>query len=99
MREQEVKLFSLNQSHLALKVMLLQSQDPWILLLTLHLGVERELQHAWEHTKEVYVVWKPRKAPSPFITETATKIFPTVDAALAYFEAKGMFHPGDLFGR
>ena len=62
-------------------------------------GVERELHHAWEHTKEVYVVWKPRKAPSPFITETATKIFPTVDAALAYFESKGMFHPGDLFGR
>jgi hypothetical protein len=61
-------------------------------------GVERELQHAWEHTKEVYVVWKPRKAPSPFITETATKIFPTVDAALAYFESKGMFHPGNLFG-
>ena len=24
-------------------------------------GVERELQHAWEHTKEVYVVWKPKK--------------------------------------
>ena len=62
-------------------------------------GVERELQHAWEHTKEVYVVWKPRKAPSPFITETATKIFSSVDAALTYFESKGMFHPGDLFGR
>ena len=45
MQEQEVKLFSLNQSHLALKGMLLQSQDPWILLLTLHLGVERELQY------------------------------------------------------
>ncbi len=60
-------------------------------------GVERELQHAWEHTKEVYVVWKPKKTPSPFITETATKIFPSVDAALSYFEAKGMFHPGNLF--
>ena len=60
-------------------------------------GVERELQHAWEHTKEVYVVWKPKKSPSPFITETATKIFPSVDAALSYFEAKGMFHPGNLF--
>ena len=32
-------------------------------------GVERELQHAWEHTKEVYVVWKPAKSQSPFITE------------------------------
>ena len=61
-------------------------------------GVERELHHAFEHTKEVYVVWKPKKNPSPFITETATKIFSSVDEALAYFESEGMFHPGDLFG-
>ncbi|MBG81364.1 MAG: hypothetical protein CMJ39_11745 [Phycisphaerae bacterium] len=61
-------------------------------------GVERELQHAWEHTKEVYVVWKPAKPPSPFITETATKIFPSVDDALEYFEAQGMFAAGNLFG-
>ncbi len=61
-------------------------------------GVERELHHAFEHTKEVYVVWKPKKNPSPFITETATKIFKSVDEALAYFESEGMFHPGDLFG-
>ena len=61
-------------------------------------GVERELQHAWEHTKEVYVVWKPKKNPSPFITETATKIFRCVPDALAYFESKGMFAERDLFG-
>jgi hypothetical protein len=61
-------------------------------------GVERELQHAFEHTKEVYVVWKPKKNPSPFITETATKIFPDVDAALEYWESKGMFAAGNLFG-
>ena len=61
-------------------------------------GVERELQHAFEHTKEVYVVWKPRKTPSPFITETATKVFPTVDDALAHFESRGMFADQDLFG-
>jgi adenylate kinase len=61
-------------------------------------GVERELQHAWEHAKEVYVVWKPRKNPSPFITETATKIFRSVDEALAHFEAKGMFATKNLFG-
>ena len=61
-------------------------------------GVERELQHAFEHTKEVYVVWKPRKNPSPFITETATKIFRSVDEALAYFEEKGMVAMTDLFG-
>ena len=61
-------------------------------------GVERELQHAFEHTKEVYVVWKPRKNPSPFITETATKIFRSVDEALAYFEQRGMVAMTDLFG-
>jgi len=61
-------------------------------------GVERELQHAFEHTKEVYVVWKPKKSPSPFITETATRIFSSVDEALAYFEKQGMFPQRDLFG-
>ncbi|MCA9291901.1 MAG: AAA family ATPase [Phycisphaerales bacterium] len=61
-------------------------------------GVERELQHAWEHTKEVYVVWKPKKNPSPFITETATKIFASVDEALTYFEEAGMFAQPNLFG-
>ena len=61
-------------------------------------GVERELQHAWEHTKEVYVVWKPKKTPSPFITETATAIFRSVDEALAHFDSKGMFPQRDLFG-
>ncbi len=62
-------------------------------------GVERELHHAFEHAKEVYVVWKPAKSPSPFITETATRIFRTVDEALAWFEAKGMLAPpATLFG-
>ncbi|MEE2819773.1 MAG: AAA family ATPase [Planctomycetota bacterium] len=61
-------------------------------------GVERELQHAWEHTKEVYVVWKPKKAPSPFITETATKIFSSVDEALEYFSEQGYFEMASLFG-
>ncbi|MFO0783693.1 MAG: AAA family ATPase [Phycisphaerales bacterium] len=61
-------------------------------------GVERELHHAFEHTKEVYVVWKPRKNPSPFITETATRIFRSVDEALRFFEEKGMFAATNLFG-
>jgi len=61
-------------------------------------GVERELHHAFEHTKEVYVVWKPKKSPSPFITETATRIFRSVDEALSYFESKGWFAQRDLFG-
>ncbi len=62
-------------------------------------GVERELQHAFEHTKEVYVVWKPKKNPSPFITETATRIFRSVDEALRYFESEGMFGEKNLFGQ
>ena len=61
-------------------------------------GVERELHHAFEHTKEVYVVWKPKKSPSPFITETATRVFHSVEEALAYFEAEGMFGERNLFG-
>ncbi len=61
-------------------------------------GVERELHHAWEHTKEVFVVWKPKKAPSPFITETATKIFSSTQEALQYFELHGYFGERNLFG-
>ncbi len=61
-------------------------------------GVERELHHAFEGGKEVYVVWTCRGMPSPFITETATKVFKSVDEALKYFESKGMFAPKNLFG-
>jgi hypothetical protein len=41
-------------------------------------GVERELHHAFEGGKEVYVIWACRGMPSPFITETATKVFRTL---------------------
>lgn len=61
-------------------------------------GVERELHHAFEHTKEVFVVWKPKKAPSPFITETATRIFKSTEEALTYFEQNGYFGEKNLFG-
>ena len=47
-------------------------------------GVERELQHAFEATKEVYVIWRPDCEPSPFVTETATKVFASVDEFLAH---------------
>ncbi len=56
-------------------------------------GVERELQHAFEHSKQVYVVWKPAKSPSPFITKTATRLFASTDEALAHFETEGMIKP------
>ncbi|MCG3136585.1 MAG: hypothetical protein HJJLKODD_00419 [Phycisphaerae bacterium] len=52
-------------------------------------GVERELQHAFEMTREVYVVWKPKTEPSPFVTETSTKIFATVADALQHFQQLG----------
>lgn len=52
-------------------------------------GVERELQHAYETTKEVYVVWTPRVEPSPFITATATRVFPRLDDLFDHFRRKG----------
>ncbi len=60
-------------------------------------GVERELHHAYEHGKEVYVIWKPKKSPSPFITETATKVFSSVDEAIAHFDKSGLHAKADLF--
>jgi adenylate kinase len=51
-------------------------------------GVERELQHAFEGTKEVYVIWRPKKEPSPFITETVTRVFTTVDELFRFFQSK-----------
>jgi hypothetical protein len=52
-------------------------------------GVERELHHAFEGGKEVYVVWACKATPSPFITETATKVFRGTDEAIEYFRQKG----------
>ncbi len=52
-------------------------------------GVERELQHAHEATKEVYVIWRPEREPSPFVTETATRVFSDIPSALAFFQQKG----------
>src|SRR5690349_20803005 len=52
-------------------------------------GVERELHHAFEGGKEVYVIWACRGTPSPFITETATKVFADTDEAIRHFRQKG----------
>ncbi len=52
-------------------------------------GVERELQHAHEATKDVFVIWEPAAAPSPFITETATRVFRSVTEAIAFFGEGG----------
>ena len=62
-------------------------------------GVERELHHAFEHGKEVYVIWKPERHPSPFVTKTATKVFASTDEALAYFAQSGMFGRVKVGGR
>ena len=56
-------------------------------------GVERELHHAFEGGKEVYVVWHCAAPPSPFITETATRVFASSDEAIAYFKHKGYVAP------
>jgi hypothetical protein len=52
-------------------------------------GVERELHHAFEGGKEVYVVWACRGMPSPFVSETATRVFKKVEEAVDYFQGKG----------
>ena len=57
-------------------------------------GVERELQHAHEATKEVFVIWRPRAEPSPFITETATRVFSDVGQAVRFFQAGGYIPNG-----
>ena len=52
-------------------------------------GVERELQHAHEATKDVFVIWRPSREPSPFITETATRVFRSRHEAMEFFLAGG----------
>ncbi len=58
-------------------------------------GVERELQHAFEGGKEVYVIWQCQSPPSPFITETATRVFTSTDDAIRYFQDKGYVDAGN----
>ena len=52
-------------------------------------GVERELQHAHEAAKEVFVIWTAKHSPSVFVTQTATKVFKTAEEALGFFEKEG----------
>jgi adenylate kinase len=49
-------------------------------------GVERELQHAHEAAKEVYVIWPAEVSPSVFVTQTATKVFASIDETMEYFK-------------
>jgi adenylate kinase len=52
-------------------------------------GVERELHHAYEGGKEVYVIWACSATPSPFITETATRVFKSMGEAIEHFRQRG----------
>jgi len=65
-------------------------------------GVERELQHAHEATKDVFVIWRSSAEPSPFVTETATRLFRSVDEAVRFFLDSGYVPSppaGSLFDR
>jgi len=53
-------------------------------------GVERELQHAHEAGKDVYVIWTAQKRPSVFVTQTATKVFDSTAQLADYFTKKGL---------
>jgi adenylate kinase len=64
-------------------------------------GVERELQHAHEATREAFVIWLPDCEPSPFVSETATRVFRSMDQALEHFDQAGYLPKppsGTLFG-
>jgi len=52
-------------------------------------GVERELQHAHEAGKEVYVIWTAEQNPSVFVPQTATKVFNDISGAIDFFDKKG----------
>jgi hypothetical protein len=52
-------------------------------------GVERELQHAHEAAKEVYVIWTAKQRPSVFVTQTATKVFNNLESSIEFFKKKG----------
>lgn len=52
-------------------------------------GVERELQHAHEAAKEVYIIWTAKQPPSVFVTQTATKVFQSLDSAVDFFRKRG----------
>ncbi len=49
-------------------------------------GVERELQHAHEAAKQVFVIWTAKQNPSVFVTQTATKVFTDAGSAVEYFK-------------
>jgi len=51
-------------------------------------GVERELQHAHEAAKEVYVIWTADQSPSVFVTQTANALFSSVAEAMAFLEER-----------
>ena len=65
-------------------------------------GVERELQHAHEATRDVFVIWLPdTQEPSVFITETATRVFRSLAEAERFFLDNGYVYAppaGTLFG-
>jgi adenylate kinase len=52
-------------------------------------GVERELQHAHEAAKQVFVIWTAKQSPSVFVTQTATKVFGSLTDAIEFFKENG----------
>lgn len=50
-------------------------------------GVEREIQYAYDRTKDVFVIGESDRDPSPFLKQTTTKIFRTFEEALAFLKS------------
>lgn len=60
-------------------------------------GVERELQHAHESAKRVYVIWTSPRPPSVFVSQTAHRVFGSVAAAIEYLSAEYPYKSPKLF--
>ena len=52
-------------------------------------GVERELDYALTHGKEVVVIWKAKRMPSPFISSNANAVVGSVEEARKYLIERG----------
>ena len=52
-------------------------------------GVERELQHAHEAAKQVFVIWTAKQRPSVFVTQTATEVFADLDSMTEFSKRQG----------
>ncbi len=55
-------------------------------------GVERELEHARRTGKRMFIVWEPKKLPSPFDDSSPTVVVPNTEALFEALAKHGMIN-------